>query len=178
MYQLKRIFIRSLGGTIILISLFVMSCASSEKNTSTSSERDYQELKAPDRIHVYYENREWVLMPADEGFSEIHTIIQKGWDAGKDQQGLLNIAQLIYLEESQVPESMDRVVYEYDSPIHWRIDPDSAESEEAMNNYIFFLNWDQSWAVICRDGDYKKRAFLPQVTIAKEQILALLEEMN
>lgn len=176
MKNLKRISTRFTVSAIIVLSIFVMSCSSSKKVPDTSSERNYQELKAPDRMHVYHENHEWILMPEEEVFTKIYGIIQKGWDAGKDKEGLLNMVQLTHLEEGQAPENTDRVVFEYDDPIYWRTDPGSADTEKAMNNYIFFLNWDQPWAVICEDGDYTKKAFLPVVMVQKEEIRTILSK--
>ena len=82
--------------------------------------------------------------------------------------------QLISLEKESAPDDPSRIIFEYDTPIRWRVTPENELSEAGANTYIFFLNWDINAAVICENEDYENRAFFPEVEVKSDEIMKIL----
>ena len=140
------------------------------------ADEDYLKLTRPDRIRAYWDEQEKVFLPDEEPYEEIFDSIKTSWDAAKDMNGLFEMVQLLWLEDEALPEDRTRVVFEYDKPINWRVDPDNPNSESEADTYIFFLNSGSSWVVVCKNGNYQERAFLPVIPINKRDILMYLRQ--
>ncbi len=141
----------------VLNALILTSC--------TGGKQAYLKLTEPDRILVYMGDQEQIYTKGEQKYSEIYKSIKKSWDSSEK-----SLVQLVFLETSMVPKEPSRIVFEYDEPIHWR--------EEEMNTYVFFLSeeWQLDSAVICKNGDYKSRAFFPEMDIQRDELLRILEK--
>lgn len=167
--------IRVPGGRIMKAAAFLLLfSASAILLLSCGKTPDYQNLQKPERMLAYWDGQECELTSKDKEYEEIYQLVKKCWEAGKDGGKKLNMAQMIRLDSP--PADRSRLVFVYDTPVSWRITPDNAESEAAMNTYIFFLNWEEEMAVICRDGQYEDRAFLPEVKIDGAKVREILEK--
>lgn len=155
---------------VVLMALILMSCTA---KTAYTGKTAYLKLTKPDRISVYGGDSEQIFTEGEQKYSEIYESIKKSWNASEK-----SMVQLLYLDKESTPEESSRIVFEYDTPIRWRISPTSEASEAEVNTYIFFLSeeWTMGAAVICKDGDYEKKAFFPVMDIRKDELLQILEK--
>lgn len=172
----KRNKARSFG--YISMVLLIAMMLSAVLSACAGQKAGYQELTKPDRIRAVLDGQEQTFTEKDPEYSAIYEALKKNWDAARDSSGLFEMIQLAFLEKESVPEDASRIVFEYDTPIRWRIALDNESSEKEMNTYIFFLSqdWELEAAVVCKDGDYEAGAFFPAMEIPGSQLLEVLKK--
>ena len=131
-----------------------VSEASMSKNT------DDRSLKKPDRIHVYWQDREYVYNKEDTLYDLVYPVIEKCWNAGDTAFGhpLVQLAMVDEIDEEGMKD-LSRIVFEYDNPARWSY---GSWQNSPQNTYVFFKNR-RGMAVVCQDQNWRQHAFFPVI---------------
>lgn len=137
------------------------------------AETDYLTLSEPDQIRAYYGDEEYVFTAESQIFKDIYAVIEQGWEDAKNPEGTFPMLLMTHMD--QAPEDTSRIVLEYDREIRWQLFPDAPETAAGMNTYVYFLNWNENCAVICKDQKWGERAFFPKVFRSGKTLGTIME---
>jgi len=189
MKSFKAVFLLSLAGIMlfVLAACSVSDSSNSQKesasydagtsipeseNTQAEPEKtdDVRSLTQPDKMKIYLGKDEYSLSPGEEPFSELFSILQKGWESSKTIDGYHDMRQAALLDFP--PEDYSRIVFYYDEPITGWYD----DKTIGLNTYVFFLNWTEPWGVICNNEEWEKQAVFPKLHRNTEEVMGVLKE--